>query len=101
MRHPPRVSSWLCGRAGTIPPRWSASTWPGPWRVTSSNRMARIEPEVSLPQVIRTLLAALCACAALVPAASHAVYLSPDGLGQALIFPYYTTRAVDGGNAYN
>lgn len=63
--------------------------------------MARIEPEVSLPQVIRTVLAALCACAALVPAASHAVYLSPDGLGQALIFPYYTTRSVDGGNAYN
>jgi len=51
--------------------------------------------------MIRTVLAALAACAALVPAASHAVYLSPDGLGQALIFPYYTVRSVDGGNTYN
>lgn len=31
---------------------------------------------------------------------SHAVRLSADGTGQALIYPYYTTRTVDGG-AFN
>jgi hypothetical protein len=32
--------------------------------------------------------------------AAHSVYLDSDGLGQALIFPYYTVRSVDG-NAFN
>jgi hypothetical protein len=45
----------------------------------------------------RTLAAVL---AALAPAASPAVYLNPDGLGQALIFPYFTANSVDG-NAFN
>jgi len=36
---------------------------------------------------------------AAVPA--HAVNLNPDGLGQALIYPYYTVRTADGGNAFN
>ncbi|APV50100.1 hypothetical protein BWI17_10640 [Betaproteobacteria bacterium GR16-43] len=35
-----------------------------------------------------------------IPITSNAVYVSPDGLGQALIFPYYTTRPTDG-NAFN
>ena len=30
-----------------------------------------------------------------------AVSLNPDGLGQALIYPYYTVRSVEGGNALN
>lgn len=33
--------------------------------------------------------------------AAHAVYLDPDGLGQALIYPYYTTRSDTKGNPYN
>lgn len=37
------------------------------------------------------------ACAA--PA--HAVTLGSNGLGQALIYPYYTVRASEGGNAFN
>ena len=32
--------------------------------------------------------------------AAHAVYLNPDGLGQGLIFPYYTVQSA-GGNAFN
>lgn len=31
---------------------------------------------------------------------AHAVYQDPNGLGQGLIFPYYTVQSVDG-NAYN
>src|SRR5689334_22385875 len=31
---------------------------------------------------------------------AQAVYLDPDGLGQALIYPYYTVRSVDG-NSFN
>lgn len=50
--------------------------------------------------MFRTALAALCACASFIPAASQAVYLHPEGLGQALIYAYYTTRPVDG-NTYN
>ena len=38
-------------------------------------------------------LALLCASVA-----AHAVYLAGDGVGQALIYPYYT---VQGGNAFN
>ena len=32
---------------------------------------------------------------------ASAVSLNPDGLGQALIYPYYTVRSSEGGNAYN
>jgi hypothetical protein len=32
---------------------------------------------------------------------AQAVQLNPDGLGQALIFPYYTVRTAPGGNAFN
>jgi hypothetical protein len=32
---------------------------------------------------------------------ASAVSLSPDGLGQALIYPYYTVRSSEGGNAFN
>ena len=46
----------------------------------------------------RTALAAALAMSAL-PAS--AVTLSNDGYGQALIFPYYTVRASEGGNAFN
>jgi len=38
--------------------------------------------------------------AALLPSAAHAVSLNPDGLGQALIYPYYTVRSA-GGNAFH
>ena len=31
---------------------------------------------------------------------AHAVYQDPNGLGQALIYPYYTVQQCDG-NAYN
>ena len=31
---------------------------------------------------------------------AHAVYEDPNGLGQALIFPYYTVQSA-GGNSYN
>lgn len=40
------------------------------------------------------------AAASLIPATAHPVHRDPGGLGQALIFPYYTTRSVDG-NAFN
>ncbi|MEO8537561.1 MAG: hypothetical protein ABI533_08530, partial [Betaproteobacteria bacterium] len=33
--------------------------------------------------------------------AAQAVNLNPDGLGQVLIYPYYTTRTTAAGNAYN
>jgi hypothetical protein len=42
----------------------------------------------------------LAACALFATEFAHAVHVSPDGMGQILIFPYYTTRAVDG-NAFN
>jgi hypothetical protein len=32
---------------------------------------------------------------------ASAVSLNPDGLGQALIYPYYTVRASEGGNVFN
>ena len=42
-----------------------------------------------------------CVSAALFAATSaHAVFVNPDGAGQGLIYPYYTTQAI-AGNAYN
>lgn len=43
---------------------------------------------------------AIAAAAALFAASSNAVYRDADGLGQALIFPYYTTLPADG-SAFN
>ena len=37
---------------------------------------------------------------ALIPLASHAVYLNPEGDGEALIYPYYTVQSANG-NAFN
>jgi hypothetical protein len=49
----------------------------------------------------KSLYAALAGVSALgVTGAAQAVNLNPDGLGQVLIYPYYTTRADVGGNAY-
>lgn len=48
---------------------------------------------------LRSRLAAALA-AVLAPAAAPAVSIDPDGLGQALIYPYYTVRATEG-NAFN
>jgi hypothetical protein len=49
----------------------------------------------------KSLYAALAGVSALgVTGAAQAVNLNPDGLGQVLIYPYYTTRADSGGNAY-
>ncbi len=36
-----------------------------------------------------------------IPIAAHAVHLSPNGLGQVLIYPYYTVRTTFGGTAYS
>ena len=50
----------------------------------------------------KSLCAALAGIGALGAAgAAQAVNLNPDGLGQALIYPYYTTRTDSNGNAYN
>jgi len=50
----------------------------------------------------KSLYAALAGVSALgVTGAAQAVNLNPDGLGQVLIYPYYTTRADAGGNAYS
>jgi hypothetical protein len=51
------------------------------------------------PDKNRIPLAAAITAALAVPA-GHAVSLNPDGLGQALIYPYYTVRSV-GGNAFH
>src|SRR3954454_17993133 len=49
----------------------------------------------------KSLYAALAGVSALgVTGAAQAVNVNPDGLGQALIYPYYTTRADSAGNAY-
>ena len=49
----------------------------------------------------KSLYAALAGVSALgVTGAAEAVYVNPDGLGQVLIYPYYTVREV-GGSAYN
>src|SRR5258708_10718481 len=45
-------------------------------------------------------LAAAVSAAALASMSASAVYLDPEGLGQALIYPYYTVRSVNG-NAFN
>jgi hypothetical protein len=47
-----------------------------------------------------TALRAALVAAFAVPAVSHAVTLSPDGIGQALIYPYYTVQS-DNGNSWN
>ncbi|MDE2004284.1 MAG: hypothetical protein KGJ25_12205, partial [Betaproteobacteria bacterium] len=50
----------------------------------------------------KSLCAALAGIGALGAAgAAQAVNLSQDGLGQVLIYPYYTTRANAAGNVYN
>ena len=50
----------------------------------------------------KSLCAALAGIGALGAAgAAQAVNLNPDGLGQVLIYPYYTTRADSAGNVYN
>lgn len=49
----------------------------------------------------KSLYAALAGVSALgVTGAAEAVYVNPDGLGQVLIYPYYTVRETNG-NAYN
>src|SRR5262245_1733442 len=49
----------------------------------------------------KSLYAALAGVSALgVTGAAQAVNVNPDGLGQVLIYPYYTTRADATGNAY-
>jgi hypothetical protein len=48
----------------------------------------------------RKALAAALSLAALASPDAGAVYLNPEGLGQALIFPYYTVRSADG-NPFN
>jgi hypothetical protein len=49
----------------------------------------------------KSLYAALAGVSALgVTGAAQAVNVNPDGLGQVLIYPYYTTRADSLGNAY-
>jgi hypothetical protein len=50
----------------------------------------------------KTLLAALTGLAAMgMVGSAQAVSLNPDGLGQVLIYPYYTVRANADGNAYD
>jgi len=50
----------------------------------------------------KSLYAALAGVGALgVTGAADAVNVNPNGLGQALIYPYYTTNADAAGNAYN
>lgn len=46
---------------------------------------------------VRSLAAALLTA---LPVTAPAVYLNPEGLGQALIYPYYTAQSA-GGNAFN
>ena len=48
----------------------------------------------------RTLQRAVAGCFAAAACSAHAVYLSPDGVGQALIYPYYTVQSANG-NAFN
>jgi hypothetical protein len=50
----------------------------------------------------KSLYAALAGLSALgATTAAEAVNVNPEGLGQVLIYPYYTTRADAAGNAYN
>lgn len=48
----------------------------------------------------RKILAAAVSLAALGPGAAEAVYLDSEGVGQALIYPYYTVRSA-AGNPFN
>src|SRR5512133_3192553 len=49
----------------------------------------------------KSLYSALAGLSALGAAgAAQAVNVNPDGLGQALVYPYYTTRADANGNGY-
>lgn len=54
--------------------------------------------EFSLKPLQRALLLAMGGVCLSTPA--HAVHVNAKGLGQALIYPYYTVRS-DNGNAYN
>src|ERR1700676_5390316 len=50
----------------------------------------------------KSLYTALAGVSALgVTSAADAVNVNPNGLGQVLIYPYYTVRADNHGNAYN
>src|SRR5947208_15869369 len=50
----------------------------------------------------KSLYAALAGVGALgVTGAADAVNVNPNGLGQALIYPYYTVQSDSAGNAYN
>jgi hypothetical protein len=49
----------------------------------------------------KSLYAALAGVSALGAGAAHAVNVNPDGLGQVLVYPYYTTRVDSGGNSFN
>ncbi len=50
----------------------------------------------------KSLYAALAGVSALgMAGAAQAVNVNPDGLGQVLIYPYYTVRSTAAGNAYN
>jgi hypothetical protein len=50
----------------------------------------------------KSLYAAVAGLSALgVTGAAQAVFLNPDGLGQALVYPYYTVRDQTAGNPYN
>jgi len=49
----------------------------------------------------KSLYAALAGVSALGAGAAQAVNINPDGLGQVLIYPYYTTRADSNGNTFN
>jgi len=49
----------------------------------------------------KKILAAAVAVATLDAGTAQAVYLDADGLGQALIYPYYTARSDERGNPYN
>lgn len=50
----------------------------------------------------KSLYAALAGVSALgVTGAAEAVYVNPDGLGQVLLYPYYTVRQTADGNSYN
>jgi hypothetical protein len=50
----------------------------------------------------KSLCAAMAALGALgITGTADAVYLNPDGLGQVLIYPYYTVRETTSGSAFN
>src|SRR2546430_8203073 len=50
----------------------------------------------------KSLYAALAGVSALgATGAAQAVNVNPDGLGQVLLYPYYTVRSDSAGNAYN